>query len=535
MPIALAIGFALFSAVLGFFAARQTLVARHRRELEAQGRRMTAAVEERFGAYLELEGKVRRLLARLDQLETQTTQDLARTGMRLRNLDSALSAAGLSAAPTEAVAAEPEFFAEEALSWMDETPSSNEVIEVRVGEEQSSNRTPAENLDLWEQRIEDRGAQQRAQMQAQERLVEELTARIESLQSRLGEREVSPAVANAAELRQECEIWRERHLELERTSAEAIARVRARAEQAGELESDLSAERLRAESLSAEVEEMTERLQQERAESQRRFADLQTRLTASEAQHGQKIRDLEQRIGELQPFVERESAALSELEHWRATAGELKAELRNNESESAASIAQLAGELEETRGRLERELENLEGRRVDEVRHLESRLDELEGLRPDLEVACARVQELGTVLAQREDDLAALEASRAEWERKAHSENDRAAEFSAALDEARGQVEHWRERFERAEAEREARVSELDRRLVELESLSELLREATDLHLGRIAELEQEEQRLEHELLERTESLTSTRERLTQAEQTLETVSRLLRESNAKS
>ena len=534
MPIALAIGFALFSAVLGFFAARQTLVPRHRRELEAQGRRMTAAVEERFGAYLDLEGKVRRLLAHLDQLESQTTSDLERTGMRLRNLDSALSAAGLSAAPSDVVFAGPVFAAEDALSWMDETPSTEEAVEIHVGEEQSANRTPAENLDLWEQRIEGRGALQRAQMQAQERLVEELTARIESLQSRLVEGETSTSTASSAELRQECEVWRERHLELERTSAEAIARVRARAEQASDLESDLSAERLRAESLAGELEEVTERLQEERSDAQRRLFELQTRMSEGDSQKGQKIAELEKRIFELEPFVERESAALAELEHWRSTADELKGELRESQSQSESSLAQLSAELNETRARLEQELETLESRRLDEVRHLESRVDELEALRPELESACTRVQELGTILAQREDDLAALDASRAEWERKAHSEGFRADGLFGELGEAQAAVGQWRERFERAEAEREARVGELDRRLVELESLSELLREATDMHLGRIAELEGEEQRLEHELLERTQSLTSTRERLTQAEQTLETVSRLLRESNAK-
>lgn len=535
MPIALAIGFALFSAVLGFFAARQTLTPRHRRELEAQGRRMTEAVEERFGAYLDLEGKVRRLLTHLDQLETQTTSDLARTGMRLRNLDSALSAAGLSAAPSNVVSLEPMLAAEDALSWMDETPSKEEeAIEIRVGEEQSANRTPAENLDLWEQRIGDHGVQQRAEMQAQERLVTELTARIESLQSRLVEGETPTTHTNAAELRQECEVWRERHFELERTSAEAIARVRTRAEQAAELESDLSAERLRAESLATELEEVTERLQGERGDAQRCLQELQTRMSEGDLQKGRQIAKLEQRIFELEPFVERESAALAELEHWRSTANELKGELRDVQGQSETSLAQLSAALEETRSRLEQELEALEGRRFNEVRHLESRVDELEALRPELESACTRVQELGTILAQREDDLAGLEASRAEWERKAHSEGGRADGLYSELGETQAAVVQWRERFERAEAEREARVGELDRRLVELESLSQLLREATDMHLGRIAELEVEEQRLERELLERTQSLTSTRERLTQAEQTLETVSRLLRESSKK-
>jgi len=547
MPIPYVLLIAALAAALGYFSARTTLASRYRREAARREREMTSAVEERLRAYVALEAQVRRLLGRMDELEQETASGLARTGMRLRDLGTAVAAAaGETVAPeptstsmqrAELHGAGPQAAAldlcdaEEALGWMDSADSADSAaVEVQLDRAPAATE-PFANLDAWEQRIEGQSAEKRAELDRQERVVADLTARLAGMQAKLVENDNE---RGANELRYELDLWRERHLALERESAQAIARVRARADQAGELEAELEEALTHAEKRKTQLASLHHSSAEQRTSLEHRIGELEAHAREEQRGHAESARALERRIRDLEPFVERERAACAELAHWQATSERLRVAMDQSAATHNEQLAASATELREVRVCLEAELETLDGRRIEQAGELAARMGELERLRPELEHACLRVQEYGTLLEERADRVAFLEAECAQLERSVESRGAQIAQALEELESARAQVQHWRQRTEEAEAEREARVRELDTRLGDLEELSELLRDATQLHLGRIGELETEEARLERDLLERTQSLTATKERLEQAEFTLATVSKLLRDAHAK-
>ncbi len=542
---------ALFATLVVALAAllvhRSALVRNHALELDELEQDMTRAVEERYRAYLALEAKVRRILTRLDELDAETREGLTRTGMRLVDLGRALAACDPEAAPS--VADEP-------------------VAPRAAAPERSVD--PDMDIAVWQARLETLAAEKRAEVERQAALVAELTARLEAQQAKAQQRELEPGFEDgSAEPRstaQELRIWRSRHLALEQETAAELAHLRTRAEEADDLEQRFESIQEEHEALQREVSELRERLGRSAESYELRLAQSEAREAESFARHSQEAAEFQTRIGDLEPFVERERSAREECERLARTCQEQRARQETLSAEFERERNGLVEELAATRaarrdetrafearteeleerldllegaservGELERELasgradlERVQGEwtatlgRVGELEAQQARLEsELDGARGDLSAERRVAEERGAELAQTRSAQAAAERRVEELE-GAH------AELVQELEQVRGEARTWRGQAEAAEAERRAKVAELEEQFSVLEELSASLREAAEQHLGRIAELEDRRQSLERDLERRSNELVTTTGRLHDAERTLQAAFALL-------
>lgn len=575
----------LVVALAAALISRANLVRNHRVELEELEDDMTAAVEERYEAYVQLESTVRRILSRLDQHEAETAERLTRTGIRLNDLGRALVACDSGPA------------AEGADTGVQTVPPRPiELLDPHF-EVRPAGTGKAVDITQWQGRLESLASQKKNELERQERLIAELAARLESLQGKLNEREQAFEADNGsgvAQIAQEVQIWRARHLALEQETALELAAVRAQAETAGGLEREVERAHQTVQALEAELETLRERHAESSAAYELRLSESDAREAESFDRHAHEVRALEARIDELTPLVLREeelAARVTQLErtceqqHLRQEAlgaefdreraglqGELVAtrearsaerktfERRIDELERLGSELQVQLEgararAEELQGRLEardgelatlsrereqreqhvRELEQVQEDLEVRLVELRTQAEELETARARLGVLEARCTELEVRCAEREEELAALaETNERGAERQAEltRENGRLA---AELEEARGQIQRWQDATREAEAARDAQMNALGQQFAALEEVSASLREAAEEHLGRIAELEDREQLLERSLEQRNGELGRTTERLQDAERTLQAAFALLAQAKHES
>ena len=533
----------LVVALAGALVSRAALARTHRQELAELEEEMMDAVEERYQAYLELESTVHRILARLDQLDAETTEQLTRTGMRLNDLGRTLAACS-----SDAQGAEDTDLGDKTAWLVDATPK----FAARPAASSSSNV----DIKEWPGRFEGLAAEKRAEFQRQEKLLAELTARFESLQSRVSQREQmlqGDDEQGSAQLAHEVAIWRARHLALEQETAIELAAVRARAEQATELEADafeargevqavrgeLEATREEARATQAELETRIEELRSEEQaaaseldEVRTRHAEvlsaLEWRLSESEAReaetyarHLEEVQGYENRIAELEPLVGQERDARAKIES-------LEQKLSNQRQRQE----QLGAEFERERDGLTGELEATRAARAQERRKLEQRIADLQREVETLDATRERVQVLEIQLAESERSLQEVtEARTAAMEREAALETTQ-GRLENELTEAHAETERWRTATRAAESERDAKLAELSEQFDALEAVTATLRDAATEHLGRIANLETEERRLSDNLAKRTGDLEHTTERLHEAERTLHAAFALLAKAN---
>lgn len=541
---------ALFASLVVALAAllvhRSALVRAHALELDELEQDMTRAVEERYRAYLALEAKVRRILTRLDELDAETREGLSRTGMRLVDLGRALEACDPDAGPA----------------------TTTEPVAARVATP-GPGADPDMDIAVWQARLEGLAAEKRVELERQAALVAELTARLETLQSKVVPRESELGLHDESEPRtmaQELRIWRARHLALEQETAAELARVRTRAESADELEQRVESLEQETEVLRSELTEARERMGRAAQSYEMRVAEAEAREAENFARHSADAAELQARIAELEPLVEQERIVREERERLARTCQEQRARQEALSAEFERERGGLAGELEATRaarrdearayetrigeladrqallegaservGELERELARAaaESERVgrelaDSLARIETleaervRLrGELDGARGELAQARGRDEELGA-------DLAAARLAREAVERRVAEVEEARASLTRELEEARAEARTWRGQAEEAEAARRAKVAELEEQFQVLEELSASLREAAEQHLGRIAALEDRGQTLERDLDRRTHELEATTGRLHDAERTLQAAFALL-------
>ena len=104
-PSTLALALALavpVAFVAGALVSRAVCSRRHRTELVQREVHMTAKLQERYVAYVELEEQVRRIFLRLDELEAETARSLETTGVHIRELDELMAACEGRSAPSQA-------------------------------------------------------------------------------------------------------------------------------------------------------------------------------------------------------------------------------------------------------------------------------------------------------------------------------------------------------------------------------------------------------------------------------------------------
>jgi chromosome segregation ATPase len=493
-------------ALAGALVNRSALIRAHRRELEELEEDMTAAIDERYQAYLALEASVRRILDRLDQLDAETTEGLTRTGMRLNHLGRALALG---------------------MDGSGEQPAGGEALS--AVEPQFEQRPKVEGkgtVDIadWQRRLEDLAAEKRCELERQERLMQELTTRLEALQTRVSERDealIEGSEQRSAQLAHEAQIWRTRHLALEQETAIQLAGVRARADQADQLELELEVVRAETQFVAHELEQANERFSASCAAFELRLCEGQAREAESFARHSAQVQDLEQRIRELEPIVEREREAQREIDS-----------LRGRFEQQRLRQEQVGAEFERQRNGLQGELEATRQARAEEKRTLEARVSALKGQLEVLEATQQQVTQLEQQLGERDRVLAEIHVAR-------EAAAGREAQLTAAhqrleenLSAARREIERWRAAAQAAEAERDAKLAELSEQFEALEEVTTTLREATVEHLGRIAALEDEERRLGESLARRTGDLEQTTGRLNEAERTLQAAFALLAKAN---
>jgi len=465
--------------VAGALVSRAVCRRRHRTELVQREVHMTAKLQERYVAYVELEEQVERIFGRLDELEAETARGLETTGVHIRELDELLAVCEGRSAPSHAaqeatgVELEPQVQAEaqvaeggDALGWMDTLDDVLDVYcddetlpgEEPVAQEQAEEPLTAEEAEdepepelgataliaEWETKLETLREEKRHEIERQGNLIAELRERLKRLQEqgtqprqareqRAESTQERPQGEAERILGKELELWQTKYHTLERERTHDEAELLALREEAVELAEQVAA---------------LEPLREVREELTGRVAELESRLAERGEELARTRHDLAERNKELDST---------------------RAELAARQEQLAVARRDLRAS-EERLAQAERRHAEAEAERRVEIEALECRIDELEPL---------------------VERVAELQAEVADCEQREVAARQRVAELEGDGRRLRGEIESLRgERkaatemlhaSKRALEEADERQHELEQRVAALSDRNETLsRELND-------------------------------------------------------
>ena len=403
----------------------------------------------------ELEETARTRAAQVERLEQQhltTSQELAATAARERQLHDELAAANEDSQRRLAEA-------EDTLRRLEEARAADvDRLESKLATALASAETECERLTA----LETGRQEQSAHLQSAQSEVQQLRERLAAMTDEQAER-VTEFEAALERARQESAAWKHKHEDLEQELRAAIDRERERLSQALKREEDAAARAARAEEQSTREEARADERAAELAELGDRLAELEM----AAARETDRAREWEKRYEETRTALD---AHLSERAALEQRLASLHANVQNRSSDGAAREAELAAQVETLAARLT----DTEGKLL-RTEHTASEMAERhERLAADLAAARARAdtteQQLQTLRSETAQQRVQAEGARAAAVAEGESRRSllaeaqqRAASLEQQLAQTREQVESLERRDGELRREVEERTRELER------------------------------------------------------------------------